>query len=124
MVEIEHTLGFSPKRRSLISWGLKLVVEELRGLNFSHLYLGGSFVSLKLSPNDIDGYILARLDSKSLKIVLERKEVWWVQYHMDIYPAFEDLEGEGSVDYWKSWFGHTDDDPPKPKGIIKLSLGR
>ena len=124
MPEVERRLGFSPQRRSLIENGLKPVAQELRRLGFSEVYLGGTFVSTKSSPDDIDGYLHTRLDSKTLDAIVQRQETWRTRYQLDFYPAYEDLEGESSVAYWQSWFGHTDDEPPKEKGIIKLTLGR
>ncbi len=124
MAEIERKFGFSPKRRSLIENGLKPVAQELRRLGFSEVYLGGTFVSTKPSPDDIDGYLHTRLDSKTLDAIVQRQEAWRTRYQLDFYPAYEDLEGESSIAYWQSWFGHTDDDPPKEKGIVKLMLGR
>jgi hypothetical protein len=124
MLEVERRLGFSPKRRTMIENGLKPVVQELRGLGFSEVYLDGTFVSAKPSPDDIDGYLHTRLDSKTLDAIVQRQETWRTRYQLDFYPAYEDLKGESSVEYWQSWFGHTDDEPPKEKGIIKLTLGR
>jgi hypothetical protein len=124
MAELERKFGFSPKRRSLIESGLKPVVKELRVLGFPHLFLGGSFVSIKLSPGDIDGYVLTRLDSNVLNETAGRQENWRARYQVDINLAFTDLEGYGSKEYWQSLFEQADDDPPKKRGIIKLILGR
>lgn len=124
MAEVERKLGFSPRRYALIEDGLKPVVRELLEIDMTHLYLGGSFVTVKLSPNDIDGYILAKLGSNALREVAEQQEIWRTRYQVDIYPALTDIEGYGSQAYWEEWFGQTADDPPRPKGIVKLLLGR
>ncbi len=124
MAELERKLGFNPRRKFLIDNGLRPVARELVSVRVRHLYVGGSFASAKPSPNDIDGYFLARLDSDVLDRVLERQEIWRTQHLVDVYPAFVDIDGYGSKTYWEQWFSHTGDDPPKERGIIELVLGR
>ena len=76
----------------------------------------------KLSPGDVDGYILTDLGSNAYLEVARRRDAWRAQYQMDLYPAAADIEGYGSQTFWEEWFGHTKDDPPIAKGIVKLSL--
>ena len=41
---------------------------------------------------------------------------------MDFFLAFEDVQG--SVAYWEDFFGHTREEPPQAKGLVKLMLRR
>lgn len=122
MAELQRKFGFSPKRHSLIGDGLKPVARELIEIGIWHLYVDGSFVTEKPSPGDIDGYILTNLDSDAYLEVAKRRDAWRAQYQLDIYPAATGIEGYGSQAFWEEWFGHTKDDPPIAKGIVKLSL--
>jgi hypothetical protein len=124
MTELQKQLGFSPKRHSLIEEGLKHVAQQLLAIRIRYLFIGGSFVTDKLSPDDLDGYVLAPLGSSAYRGIVERQEVWRVRYRMDIYPAATDIEGYGSQAYWEEWFGRTPEELPLSKGIVKLFLGR
>ena len=120
--EINQRLGFSPMRHDLIEKGLKPVVQELSGMGIKFLYLGGSFVTKKISPKDIDGYIPVRMDSEVFDKIAQRQEEWLTFYRMDLYPAVVDIKGYGSEVYWQEWFGKTLEDSPRAKGIIQLLL--
>lgn len=120
--ELKRKIGFSPKRRSLIEDGLELVTKELVEMGVLELYVDGSFVEQDPSPGDLDGYVLTGATSKVYQEIAERQELWLMEYRMDIWPAATDVEGEGSQTYFEQLFGRTEDDPPRPKGIVKLKL--
>ncbi len=122
LAELKRRFGFSPKRLSLIEDGLELVAKELIEMGVEDLYVDGSFVTQRLSPGDIDGYVLTKSTSDVYREIAERQELWLVQYRMDIWPAATDVEGEGSQAYFEHLFGHTEEDPPRVKGIVKLNL--
>lgn len=122
MAEVERRFGVGPKRTYLVEQGLKPVVQELMQMGVSELYLGGSFTTDKVSPGDVDGYVVASVRSEICRKVIERQEFWKTQYQMDIGLAAEDLEGD--LAFWEDWFGHTKGDPPKERGILKLALRR
>lgn len=122
MEELKRKFGFSPKRRSLIEDGLVLVVRELVSMGVLELYVDGSFVERDPSPGDLDGCVLTEATAKVYREIAERQELWLMQYRMDIWPAATDVEGEGSQTYFEQLFGHTEDNPPRPKGIVKLKL--
>ncbi len=121
MAEVEKRFGVGPKRSYLVE-NLKLVAQELTQWGISELYLGGSFTADKVSPGDVDGYVVASVRSEIFQKVIERQEVWKVQYQVDIGLAAEDIEGD--LAFWEHWFGHTKGDPPRDRGVVKLALRR
>ena len=123
MGEVENVFAFSAKRRSLIEDGLKPVAKELAKMGASELYVDGSFVTEKPSPNDIDGFVLAEFTSDLYRQIAERWELWKGQYRVDVSPAGTDVDGEGSQGYFEELFGCTKDEPPRAKGLLKLRLG-
>lgn len=124
LTEIEKTFAFSPKRHDMIEKGLKPITQILLTLKNSTVFIGGSFVTTKLFPNDIDGYILTQLDSETFTNALSSQENWRMRYRVDLHPALIGTEGYGSRTYWEEWFGKTKEAPPKAKGMLKLSLRR
>lgn len=122
MQEIEQALSFSAKRRSLIEQGLKPVARELTLMGNPSIYLGGSFTTDKVSPGDVDGYVVAGVSSEIYRKVIERQEFWKTQHQTDISLAAEDVEGD--LAFWEDWFGHTKGDSPRERGILKLALRR
>ena len=124
MEELAQKLAFSPKRQDLIEQGLKPVSERLKALGVRDIYVDGSFTTSKLSPGDIDGYVLTRVGSALESEVIAHYEEWKATYSVDLWPAYTDEPGEMSQDWWQEHFGHTKEQPPKAKGIVKLILGR
>ena len=122
MAEVEQRFGVGPKRTYLIEQGLKTVVQELVQMNVPELYLGGSLTTDKVSPGDVDGYVVANVRSESYRKVTERQEFWKTQYQVDVGLAAEDVEGD--LAFWKDWFGHTKGDPPRERGVVRLILRR
>ena len=108
----------------MIEEGLEQITKELVGMGVLELYVDGSFVERDPSPGDLDGYVLTEATSKVYQEIAQRQELWLMQYRMDIWPAATDVIGEGSRNYFEQLFSHTEDDPPRPKGIVKLKLRR
>ena len=122
MEEVVARLGFSPKRQDLIEQGLKPVVERLKALGVREVYLNGSFTTSKPSPGDIDGYVLTTVGSALETEVAEHQEEWKATYRVDMWLAYTDQPGEMSQAAWEAFFGHTKEQPPQAKGIVKLIL--
>jgi len=122
MAEVEQRFGGNPRRSYLIGQGLKPVAQELAQMGIPELYLGGSFTTDKVSPGDVDGYVVASVRSEIYGKIIERQEFWRTQYQVDIGLAAEDPEGD--LVFWENWFGHTKEDPPRERGVVKLSLRR
>jgi hypothetical protein len=116
-------LGFSSKRQDLIEQGLKPVLERLKALGVREVYLNGSFTTSEPSPGGIDGYILTTVGSALETEAAEHQEEWKAIYRVDLWPAYTDQSGEMSQAAWEMFFGHTKEEPPKAKGIVKLILG-
>ena len=124
MEELAQGLGFTARRLELIGTGLRFVCGELAVIGVTDVVLDGSFVTWKPSPGDIDGYVITRLGSEVASMIKDRRRLWFARYQVDLFAAFEDLTGPGSVADWEEWFGHTREQPPQAKGLIKLNLGR
>ena len=122
MAEVERRFGVGPRRTHLVEQGLKPIVQELAQMGVSELYLGGSFTTDKVSPGDVDGYVVASVRSEICQKVIERQEFWKTQYQVDIGLAAEDLKGD--LVFWEDLFGHTKGDPPRERGILRLALRR
>ena len=122
MAEAEQRFGVGPKRAYLVEQGLKPVVQELVQMGISELYLDGSFTTDKVSPGDVDGYVVASVRSEMYRKVTERQELWKTQYQVDIGLAAEEVEGD--LAFWENWFGHTKGDPPRERGVVRLTLRR
>jgi hypothetical protein len=122
MAEVEQRFGVGPKRAYLVEQGLKPVVQELMQMGITELYLDGSFTTDKVSPGDVDGYVIASVRSEICQKVIERQEFWRTQYQVDIGLAAEDLEGD--LAFWEDWFGHTKGELPRERGILRLALRR
>ena len=120
--ELAQKLGFSSKRQDLIGQGLKSMVERLKALGVRDVYLNGSFTTSRPSPGDIDGYVLTTVGSALETEIAEHQEEWKATYQVDLWPAYTDQPGEMSRAAWEVFFGHTKDQPPKAKGIVKLIL--
>lgn len=122
MAEVKRRFGVGPKRAYLVEQGLKPVVQELVQMGISGLYLDGSFTTDKVSPGDVDGYVVASVRSEIYRKVIGRQEFWKTQYQVDIGLAAEDVEG--NLAFWENWFGHTKGDPPRERGVVRLILRR
>jgi len=120
--EVVEKLGFSPKRQDLIEQGLKPVLERLKALGVHEVYLNGSFATARPSPRDIDGYVLTTVGTALEMEVIKNYEEWKAAYQVDLWPAYTDEPGEMSQEWWQEQFGHTKEQPPKAKGIVKLIL--
>jgi hypothetical protein len=135
-------------RRELVE-GLTIMVEQLRAVGVTEIFVNGSFVQNKDHPGDIDGYFVADLKalaSGQLEADLNRLSsdgIWtwewedrwmesgmtkpqlpmWHKYRVELFP-FVPGTGCGIVDR----YGHELDFPSAfrqtreelPKGIIQL----
>ena len=124
LVEIEQSLAFSSKRQDMIETGLKPMIQSLLSIKISTIFIGGSFVTTKPSPNDIDGYVVTTLGSDAFQYIISTQERWRSRYRVDLHPALSDIGGYGSQAFWEEWFGNTKEIPPNAKGILKLVLRR
>lgn len=121
--EVEERFGFSPKRRELIKFGLLPVCEDLKKMNLEDLYLGGSFVTGKLFPGDIDGYAILKFDSSAHQEFVQLQERWRTHHRVDLFPAFVGLGG-CSPEEWEDLFSGSEGRPGTGRGLVRLLLRR
>jgi hypothetical protein len=93
--EIRIRFGASTPRRQFLFRQLQMVVSQLLATgSVNQIYLFGSFVTGKVSPNDIDlfvvmkaGFSTAHLGGRTLDIF--QHDVCRIRYHADIFWATE-----------------------------------
>ncbi len=97
-------------------------------------WIGGSFVTNKISPNDIDVVTLVEITEQlNLRIdILQKfttKGYSKQNYNIDSYliPVYDVRDSRyaytrDSVQYWKDWFSH--DRNKEEKGLIQLNYSK
>jgi len=82
------------------------------------LYIGGSFVTSKKHPGDIDAILIAprkfNAASEAAMNLKRTKTLWNV--HLFVIPESD----RGEINLWLSFFGHDRDG--QPKGLIELQI--
>lgn len=89
--DIRVRFGTSTPRRQFLFRQLAIVVNHLLSTgNVNRIYLFGSFVSGKASPNDVDllvvmntGFSTTHLDGRSLEVF--QHDVCRIRYHADVF---------------------------------------
>lgn len=120
--ELEEKFGFSARRQQLLRIDFRAVLHELRELGVRALYVDGSFTTLESDPEDIDGFVsIKHIDSIVGDALRRRTQVWRNRFRVDLHIAYLDVSG--SLEYYQTLYGNTEDEPPKAKGIVKLILG-
>ena len=102
--EIEQRFGTTTPRRQFLFARLKLLFNDLVATGaVKHLYLFGSFVSGKPSPNDIDllivmnsGFTTANLSGKTLEIF--QHDICKIRYHADAFWVTEAIGDDRIAD--------------------------
>lgn len=121
LADFKGLFGFNPKRLDMIEEGLEPVLKELSQFRLPEMCIDGSFVTAAPNPSDIDAYISTRTDKELSAFLGEQQDLWRAKYRVDLYPAFEDLEGESSPDFWNDFFSFSGI-PGTRKGLVALQL--
>lgn len=122
--EVYKRFGYNPKRLWLLE-GLKVLLDHLRQAGCSLVYLDGSFVTSKDSPNDYDlcwsihGVDSKKLDPALLNFDPENRNTVSKKYRGDIFPAEipEGISGKLFLNFFQ-----TDKNTGDDKGIIGIML--
>lgn len=93
--DLRIRFGTSTPRRQFLFRQLEIVIDGLRGTrSLKQVYLFGSFVSGKASPNDVDllvvmkaGFSTTQLDRKVLELF--QHDVCRIRYHADLFWVTE-----------------------------------
>lgn len=126
LAEIEDKFTYNLKRRGHFEH-LKLLIEDLRTIGCSNIYIDGSFITSKLLPKDIDicwdsGGVDLSIAKKMMPILWDFSNARYEQqkrYHADIFPA-DCMEGLSSLLFLD--FFQQDKKTGNAKGIIKLKI--
>lgn len=142
--------NWDSKWRAKLVKNLEILVEQLRNVRVTEIFIDGSFVEDKAHPNDIDGYFECDLDyyiSGDLQRDLNLEDpykVWtwnensrspyrgyrksqlpmWHIYRVELYPHYGQVCGitdrHGFELKFPSAFRHTREDTVK--GIVKIKV--
>lgn len=119
--EIEKRFGDNRRRRQLLR-GLKDALELLKAAGCHRVYLDGSFVTAKKSPNDIDVcWDIDGVDPISLDSVFfdfsNGRAAQRARFGAEFFPAQAPQRLKTFLDFFQ-----IDKDTGRPKGIIELLL--
>jgi len=121
--EVEMRYGWCEHRRDLLA-GLRLALGDLKRAGCGRVFLDGSFVTAKETPNDFDlvwdtaGVTVADLHP-ALRMLAPPRFGQQARYRGDILPNVQEASsGQPFIDFFQ-----VDKNSMKPKGIIEIELG-
>ena len=122
--ELTERFGQSSTRQQLLA-GLRQALESLRGAGCRRVYIDGSFVSAKETPQDFDAcWEVSNVDPTLLDPVLldfsDARRAQKERFGGELFPAEAPADPVGTrfLDYFRQ-----DKDTGAPKGIVALDLG-
>ena len=104
MEEIRQRFGSATPRRRELMQHVDLWVELARLIGASRLLLDGSFVTRKLSPNDVDAVILLPADFDDR--LREFDSIAWELQDCVYYGHPAELFFAQNEQRWQEWVGH------------------
>lgn len=121
--EVEHQFGCSTFRRRELMTSLREVVDKLRGLGVTTIWIDGSFVSSKQRPGDVDVIYAKPIGADTatwgLLAPSRRDEVRkYYRCHLWEYPSYGRHAGR-SPKTIKEFFETDDDDVPKGHILLR-----
>lgn len=123
--EFEERFGFNEHRRSLID-GLSRAIDSLASAGCTNIYVDGSFVTAKVSPNDFDCcWDVDGVDADLIDTVFfdfsNLRAAQKARFGGELFPA-QVTEGASGATFLE--FFQIDKDTGAAKGIIKIELGK
>jgi hypothetical protein len=124
--EIEKRFGTNRHRKRLLT-GLERGAAQLKRANCSALYINGSFVTAKTTPDDYDvcyemaGIRTALLDRVLLDFSSAGRLVQKAKYYGEFFSAYSPAEGPPFSRVFLNYF-QQDSDTGEQKGILGLKL--
>gem|GEM_PF-2491107 len=123
--DLRIRFGTSTPRRQFLFRQLELIIDQLRATrSLKQVYLFGSFVSGKASPNDIDllvimnaGFSTAQLGGKVLELF--QHDVCRIRYHADLFWVTEAV-GKARIDDLLEVFSRDRDG--RAQSVIEVNL--
>ena len=115
--EFLSRFGCSSHRRRLVQDGLMRVTRYLARKGIKTIFIGGSMVTVKESPRDIDAFVIIPLKDPLFFEILMYREQWKRLYVVDLLPAQPVGKGEITEEGLKSFFSGNGQ-----RGLIKLLL--
>ena len=109
--------GYNTHRRRFIQDGLMRVTKYLARKGIKTIFIGGSMVTAKELPRDIDAFVITPLKNPLFFEILMCREQWKRLYSVDLLPAQPFGKGEITEEGLKCFFSENG-----KKGLIKLLL--
>jgi hypothetical protein len=124
--DFAERFGTTPQRKRLLA-GMKQMLQSLKQVGCSRVFIDGSFVTAKVDPGDYDGcWDGAGVDLAKLKrtdpVLLDfrnKRVLQKLKYGGEMFPA--DMLEVGSGVVFLEFF-ERDKDTGNPKGIIEIDL--
>lgn len=122
--EFKQRYGMNYQRKTQIK-GLERAMKSFKQAGCTKIYVDGSFITNKKSPDDYDAlYDLDEVnedivDSRLLDSSKEGRKTQKKYYEGEFFPAFDPAERNGTkyLDFFQK-----DKDTNKPKGILLIEL--
>ncbi|MBI1976834.1 MAG: hypothetical protein HYS56_04930 [Candidatus Omnitrophica bacterium] len=113
--------GFNVDRRQLIVQGLFRVTRYLVKRQVKQIFIGGSVITKKPFPADIDAYVVLEWRNPLFAEIILNREEWRKIYSVDLNAA-QPGEGPLSEMEWRDFFTKARGGE-SVRGIIQLKLG-
>jgi hypothetical protein len=112
----------SPRRRRLVP-RLRRWVDLCRQCRVIRLLIDGSFVTAKVSPDDVDAVVLLSNDfeglvAQGLETALELEEMLLTRCPAEVFAAEDDCDWND----WVEFFGRTRESDGRRKGLVEVRL--
>jgi hypothetical protein len=112
----------SPYRRRLLP-RLRRWLELAREVGIRRFMVGGSFVTAKLNPVDIDAAVLLPEDFRmqvadGWAAAIEIKKMFETRHPQEIHPADDEVDWED----WYELFRQTREEDGRTKGVVEIEL--
>lgn len=119
--EFLDRFGFNSDRKQRILQGLFRVTRYLAKHQVRHIFIGGSMITKKQFPVDIDGYVILEWRNPLFAEIILNREEWRKTYSVDL-SAGQPGNGPLSETEWRDFFTKAKT-MEQVRGIIQLNLG-
>ena len=116
--EFRKRFGYNKVRREHLK-NLERVYALAQAIGALRIYIGGSFVTAKKAPSDLDGILIT-----PRQFYAPSDEAMWLLkgskklFNIDLVVRPEDDDEE--INWWLRFFGHDEDD--NEKGLVEIRI--
>jgi hypothetical protein len=121
--EVIFRFGSGSRRRQLLALRLRRWIELGRAVGALRVLVDGSFVTAKVTPNDIDAVILMPSDfaaqvERGTQAAVELQQMLASRRPEEVFAA----ENSASWEEWISFFSLTREFDRRRKGLVEIAL--